>query len=334
VSDITSFLARHGFGEASRAPLPGDASFRRYERLVGGPAPALLMVCPPPRLSHGREAIAPFARVARHLAALGLSAPAIIADDDAAGLALVEDLGEDTYMRLLAAGEDEGALYARAVDALVVLHRAAPPAWAPAWDAAAMTAATQATLLDWWWPTAFGTAPPQRVGEEFRTACTAMLRPFAADAPVLALRDFHVDNLLRLADRAGAAACGLLDFQDAGIGHPAYDLASLLEDARRDVPATLRQAMRARYTDAAGIPDAAQFDAAFAAHAAMRHARVAALWTRLARRDGKRQYLVHAPRTWALLDAALAHEAASPLAGWFDAHVPRALRRAPDEEAA
>jgi aminoglycoside/choline kinase family phosphotransferase len=329
VSDIAGFLAAHGFGDAARHPLPGDASFRRYERLEGGSRPALLMVCPP-----GKEAIAPFVRVARHLATLGLSTPAILAEDDAAGLAIVEDLGEDTYTRLLAAGADEAALYALAVDALVVLHRAAPPAWAPPWDAAAMAAATEATLLDWWWPAAFGAPAPEAVAASFRTACTTMLAPFAGDAPVLALRDFHVDNLLRLPDRAGAAACGLLDFQDAAIGHPAYDLASLLEDARRDVPPALREAMRARYTEAAGIEDAARFDAAFAAQAAMRHARVAALWTRLERRDGKRQYLVHAPRTWALLDAALAHAAAAPLARWFDAHVPRTHRRAPDREAA
>jgi aminoglycoside/choline kinase family phosphotransferase len=287
------------------------------------------MLCPP-----GRESVGPFVRVARHLQALGLSAPAIIAADDEAGLALVEDLGEDTFTRLLAAGVDEAALYALAVDALVVLHRAKAPDWAPRWDDAAMATATAATLLDWWWPATFGTAAPAPVTAAFHAAAAAMLAPFAADTPVLALRDFHVDNLLRLPGRTGAAACGLLDFQDAGVGHPAYDLASLIEDARRDVPPTLRAAMRARYLAAARVADAAHFEAALAAHAAMRHARVAALWTRLERRDGKPHYLVHAPRTWALLGAALAHPAAAPLASWFDAHVPPALRRAPERVAA
>jgi aminoglycoside/choline kinase family phosphotransferase len=324
-----AFLAAHGFGAAGRARLPGDASFRRYERLSGGPSPALLMICPA-----GKESVAPFVRVARHLRSLGLSAPEILAEDDAAGLALVEDLGEDTYTRLLAAGEDEAALYALAVDALAALHRAPPPAWAPAWDPRAMTAAAEATLLAWWWPAAFGAPPGPSVEASFRAAAGAMLAPFASDPTVLALRDFHVDNLLRLPGRTGAAACGLLDFQDAGAGHPAYDLASLLEDARRDVPPALRAAMRARYLAAAGVRDPGRFEAAFAVHAALRHARVAALWTRLERRDGKRHYLAHAPRTWALLEAALAHPACAPLAAWFDAHVPPALRRAPGSAAA
>ncbi|MCU0985492.1 MAG: phosphotransferase [Acetobacteraceae bacterium] len=326
---IEAFLAAQGFGAAARHPLPGDASFRRYERLSGGPRPALLMVCPP-----GKEAIAPFTRVARHLAGLGLSAPAIIAEDDAAGLALVEDLGEHTFTRLLAAGEDETALTLLAVDALAVLHRFPPPAWAPRWGAEEMARAAAATLIEWWWPASFGAPAPPEVAEAFLAAARATITPFAADGPVLVLRDFHVDNLLRLPGREGAAACGLLDFQDAGIGHPAYDLASLIEDARRDVAPTVRAAARARYIAAAGVADVRHFEAALAAHAALRHTRVAALWTRLARRDGKRGYLIHAPRTWALLDAALAHPAAAPLAAWFDAHVPRARRRASEEMAA
>lgn len=326
---IEAFLSAHGFGAAARHPLPGDASFRRYERLAGGPRPALLMVCPA-----GKEAIAPFARVARHLAGIGLSAPAIIAEDDAAGLALVEDLGEATFTRLLAAGEDETALTLLAVDALAVLHRSPAPAWAPRWGAEEMAHAAAATLIAWWWPASVGAPAPLAVAEAFLDAARATIAPFAADAPVLVLRDFHVDNLLRLPGREGAAACGLLDFQDAGIGHPAYDLASLIEDARRDVAPAVRAAARAHYITAARVADVPRFEAALAAHAALRHARVAALWTRLARRDGKRGYLIHAPRTWALLEAALAHPAAAPLAAWFDAHVPRDRRRAPEEQAA
>jgi aminoglycoside/choline kinase family phosphotransferase len=329
MTGVDAFLAANGFGAARRVRLPGDASFRRYERLSGGPRPALLMVCPP-----GVESVAAFVRVAGHLQSLGLSAPEVIAADEAAGLALVEDLGEETFARLLAAGEDEASLYALAVDALAELHRAPAPAWAPAWDSAAMVAAAEATLLGWWWPAAFGYPAGEDVVRSFREAAVATLAPFASDPKVLALRDFHIDNLLRLPGRRGVRACGLLDFQDAGCGHPAYDLASLLEDSRRDVPPALQEAMRARYRDAACVRDSARFDAAFAAHAALRHTRVAGLWTRLERRDGKRHYRAYAPRTWALLEASLAHPACAALACWFDAHVPRALRRAPGSEAA
>lgn len=323
-----AFLAAHGFGAAERVPLPADASFRRYERLIGGPVPALLMLCPP-----GREPIAPFLRIGAHLRGFGLSAPEVYFADETVGLALIEDLGEDTFTALLARGEDEAGLYVLAAEALAHLHRHAAPAGLPTWDVEAMATAAAATLLDWWWPAAFGMPPDERVRAGFTEAARATLAPFADDPPVLVHRDFHVDNLLRL-DRAGAAACGLLDFQDAGSGHPAYDVMSLLEDARRDIDPAVRRAALAHYLDAAHVADRARFLGAFAAHGALRHARVAALWTRLARRDNKRHYLRHAPRTWRLLDRALAHPACAPLAAWFDAHIPRERRRAPEEHAA
>ncbi|WP_439576870.1 aminoglycoside phosphotransferase family protein [Elioraea sp.] len=322
------FLAAHGFGAAERVTLPADASFRRYERLVGGPVSALLMLCPP-----GREPIAPFLHIAAHLRGLGLSAPEVYVVDETAGLALIEDLGEDTFTALLARGENETTLYVLAAETLAALHRHAAPEGLPAWDVDTMASAAAATLLDWWWPAAFGAPPDQRVRAGFAEAARATLAPFADDPPVLVHRDFHVDNLLRL-DRAGAAACGLLDFQDAGAGHPAYDVMSLLEDARRDIDPAVRRAALARYLDAARVADRARFLAAFAAHGALRHARVAALWTRLARRDGKRHYLAHAPRTWRMLDRALAHPACAPIAAWFDDTIPRGLRRAPEEHAA
>jgi aminoglycoside/choline kinase family phosphotransferase len=286
------------------------------------------MLCPP-----GREPIAPFLRIAAHLRGLGLSAPAVYFADESAGLALIEDLGEDTFTALLARGADETALYRLAAETLAHLHRYPPPDFLPSWDVEAMTTAAAATLLDWWWPAAFGAPADEPVRAGFAAAAHATLAPFADDAPVLAHRDFHVDNLLRL-DRPGPAACGLLDFQDAGAGHPAYDVMSLLVDARRDIDAAVRRAALAHYLDAAHVADRARFLAAFAAHGALRHARVAALWTRLARRDGKRHYLAHAPRTWRMLDRALAHPACAPLAAWFDAHIPRERRRAPEEHAA
>lgn len=322
------FLAAHGFDAAERIPLPADASFRRYERLAGGPVPALLMLCPP-----WREPIAPYLRIAAHLRGLGLSAPAVYFADETAGLALIEDLGEDTFTALLSRGADETALYVLAAETLAALHRHPPPDFLPAWDVQAMATAAAGTLLDWWWPAAFGAAPDGAVRAAFAAAVRETLAPFADDPPVLVHRDFHVDNLLRL-DRQGPAACGLLDFQDAAAGHPAYDVMSLVEDARRDIDPSVRRAALARYLDAARVADRARFLAAFAAHGALRHARVAALWTRLARRDNKPHYLRHAPRTWRLLERALAHPACAPLAAWFDDHIPRERRRAPEEHAA
>lgn len=318
MSRAEQFLADAGFDAARLDWLPQDASFRRYARLAGGPRLAILMDSPPP------EDVRPWLRVAAHLHRLGLSAPEVLAADAEAGLLLIGDFGDATFARLLASGHDEAALYALAGQVLRVLHAGPPAQDLPAWNAPRMAELCAATLLDWWWPAALGAPCPDRVRREFHEAAVAMLGKFPETAVVL--RDFHIDNLMLLPDRPGVAACGLLDFQDAGIGHPAYDLMSLVEDARRDVSPAARQAA----LDAYGAVDMA----GFAALGALRHARVAALWTRLDRRDGKRQYLRHGPRTWAMLDRSLAHPACAPLAAWFDAHVPRALRHNPEPLAA
>jgi aminoglycoside/choline kinase family phosphotransferase len=153
-----------------------------------------------------------------------------------------------------------------------------------------------------------------------------MLAPFAARGFVH--RDFFPANLMPL-DRAPPCRMGILDFQDAAQGHPAYDLVSLVEDARRDVAEEVRAEAIALYLARRKGLDAGAFRAAMAAQAAQRHLRVAALWVRLARRDGKRHYLVHGPRCWALLDRALQHESTAPLRRFLDAHVPRELRANP-----
>ncbi len=320
--DASAFLRQSGFGDAARAPLPADASLRTYTRLRGGPRPALLMDAPPP------EDVRPFLSVARHIAGLGLSAPEILAADETQGFLVIEDFGDATHAAMLDAGADPLPLYLEAAEALAALHAAPPPATLPAWDATAMARATAATFMDWWWPAAMG-APPDA---ETRAACDAaihaMLRPLA-DAGGFVHRDFFPANLMRLADRSGPRRTGLLDFQDAAIGHPAYDLVSLVEDARRDVAAEVRAAAIARYLDARPGVNRDEFAAAMAACAAQRHLRVAALWVRLDRRDGKPHYLAHGPRCWRLLDQALAHPATRPLRDFLDARVPHALRRNP-----
>ena len=308
-----AFLATHGFGGARAEPLPADASFRRYTRLIGGPAAALLMHAPPP------EDIRPFSAIARHLAAHGLPAPRILGEDAAAGLLLVEDFGAFTMADLLDAGAAPQPLYAAAARTLAALHAAPPMPGLPTWGVAEMQRATAATFFDWWWPAAMGAPPAPDIRAGLDAALAAMLAPFAGRGFVH--RDFFPANLMPLDGRMG-----LLDFQDAGIGNPIYDLVSLVEDARRDVPPALRDATIRQYREATG---ARELDPAMAVHAAQRHLRVAALWVRLDRRDGRPRYLEHGPRCWALLARALAHPATAPLRDFLDLHVPLARRMNP-----
>ncbi|TPG58077.1 aminoglycoside phosphotransferase [Roseomonas nepalensis] len=332
------FLDAHGYAAAARHPLPGDAGHRRYLRLAGGPRPAVLMdgsAAAAVGLPSAEADLRAFMAIAAHLQGIGLSAPEVIAADPPAGLLLLEDLGEPTHASLLDAGADPVPLYEAAAEALAALHEAPPPTGLPAWEGEAMARTAAATFLDWWWPAALGSAPTPAQREAFRVAVRAMLAPFEG-AGAFVHRDYFPANLLPLPDRTGPAAVGIIDFQDAGLGHPAYDLVSLLQDARRDVPAAARKAATARYLAAreasSGGLDRAAFEAATAAMAAQRHLRVAALWVRLDRRDGKPHYLAHGPRCWRLLDEALAHPAAAPLAAFLDEHVPRALRANPRTE--
>jgi len=309
MSAVAAFLAAHGHAGAALQPLPSDASNRRYTRLDG---PVALLVESTP------EDVAIFARMATALRAAGLDAPAILAADQARGLLLVEDLGAATLADRLDAGSDPAPLYAAAAGALAALHAAPPPAWLPAWDAPTMAQAAAATFLDWWWPAAFGAPPSAAIRAELDVALKAMLAPFPASAWVH--RDYFPPNLMPVAGRIG-----LLDFQDAALGHPAYDLVSLVEDARRDVPVGAREAALSAYHAVHPAP----LEAAMAALGAQRHLRVAGLWVRLDRRDGRAAYLRHGRRTWAHLAASLEHPAAGPLRRFLDRHVPCEIRGNP-----
>jgi aminoglycoside/choline kinase family phosphotransferase len=326
-TEIESFLARHGYAGARSAPLAQDASFRRYLRLTGGERPAVLMDAPPP------EDVRPFLRIAAHLAGLGLSVPDIIAADADAGLVLEEDLGDALYPTLL--GEVPATpLFDAAIDALVVMQQAPPPRNLPAWDATALRDTALATLLDWWWPAMFATPAPPAARADFATALTEMLVPITAGPRAFTHRDYFAGNLLWLPDRPGLRRVGVIDFQGASIGHPAYDLVSLLQDARRVIPAAIETRAIARYLAARPDLDAAAFRTAYAACAAQRHLRVAAQWVRLARRDNRPAYLAYGPHTWALLNAALRHPAASPLAAAMDRWIPPTHRANPPDLAA
>jgi N-acetylmuramate 1-kinase len=316
---IDRFLAGAGWGAARRDPLPGDASFRRYVRLTNGGARAMLMDAPPPR-----EDVRPFLAVARLLHALSLTAPAILAADTEAGFLLLEDFGDDTYTRLLAAGADEGELYALAVDVLIELirrfERTAAPALPPYDDERFLTEA--ALLVDWYLPALTGAPTAPAVREEYLALWRGLL-PSAREVPeTLVLRDYHVDNLMRLQGRRGIASCGLLDFQDAVVGPLSYDLVSLLEDARRDISDTIVAQMRARFLAAFPSLDRQQFDRSYAVLGAQRACKIAGIFTRLHVRDGKQAYLKHIPRVRRIIATGARHPDLAPLARWLERHLP------------
>ena len=325
-SAIGRFLSAHGWADASHHPLAGDASFRRYVRLRRNGDCAMLMDAPPPQ-----EDVRPFLRVARLLGRLGLSAPRILAADEAAGLLLLEDLGDETYTRALAAGGDEAALYTLATDLLIDLHRRFEmpmAAGVPPYDDDRLL--TEAALLvDWYLPAVRGA--PVEAG--LRTEYLALWRETFATAravgDTLVLRDYHVDNLMLIGGRAGVAACGLLDFQDAVTGPATYDLVSLLEDARRDVPAALASRMIGRYLDAFPALDRDAFRASYTVMGAQRSAKIVGIFTRLDRRDGKPVYLKHIPRVWRWLEGDLRHPALAGVRAWFDRELPAGKRATP-----
>ena len=316
------FIRRAGWGDAGERLLAGDASFRKYFRLSRPRGSAVVMDAPPPQ-----EDVRPFVRIGRHLIDLGLSAPLIHAIDEANGFLLLEDFGDDTYARVLAAGGDEAELYARATDVLVVLHRAGPRALLPGLGAYAGEALIDASILlpEWYLPAATGRPTPDEETAAYRAAWRACLANLPAMPDTLLLRDYHQDNLLWLPARSGAAICGLLDFQDAQQGHPSYDLVSLIEDARRDVAPSVQAACLARYVGETGL-DARDFATGFAVMAAQRHARIIGLFVRLLKRDGKPEYLPHLPRVWRMFERSLRHDALQPLRAWVDRLLPPELR--------
>ena len=317
---IPAFLAAAGWAGATRAPLAGDASARRYQRLDRGGTGAILMIVPP----ESGLRIEPFLAVDAWLRASGFSAPEVYAADPAAGLALIEDLGDGLLARLCATDPArEPALYAAAVDVLAAIQRRPPPsgAWTPPpYDRAFLLRET-ALVPEWYLPAATGRAPAPALVAEYAALCEAALAPVAEVRAAPVLRDYHAENLLWLPDRAGPARLGLLDFQDMLLGHPAYDLVSLLEDARRDVPAALRDSLTERYLALTGA-EREPFLLAAATLSAQRNLKILGLFTRLCRRDGKPRYLAHLPRVWSHLARDLAHPGLEPLAAFVARHVP------------
>lgn len=310
-----AFLTDAGWGGAAIAPLAGDASFRRYFRVADGDRRAVLMDAPPPH-----EDPRPFIAIAEQLLANGFAAPRIFARDLDRGLVLIEDFGDLRIKEHLdAAPEAELATYRRAVDLLADLHRL-PAAEVPPYDRAVYR--REAGLFTEWFCPAAGIV----VDADAYVAAWDAVLPLverSASPAVTVLRDYHAENIMLIGGDA-PHGLGLLDFQDALAGHPAYDLVSLLQDARRDVPVAVEAAMLDHYRSIASPPD--DFDAAYAVLGAQRNAKIIGIFTRLWKRDGKARYLSFLPRMWALLERDLAHPALEPVADWFAANVPRDRR--------
>ena len=318
-AEAPEFLAAHGWQGCEIRPLAGDASFRRYFRILDGDRRAVLMDAPPPH-----EDPRPFIAVAEWLLQAGLSAPSILAHDLDRGLLLIDDFGDDRLREALdEAPVREAELYTLAVDLLVHLHRHPPmpglrPHGLDQW-------LEELQLFPDWYCAALGLDVDLA---SWRAAWREVLAPVAADGlgPVTVLRDYHAENIMLVAGRSGVRHFGLLDFQDAVAGHPAYDLVSVLEDARRDVTPAIERAMLDRYRDEAG--QGAAFETAYWALAAQRNTRILGVFTRLWKRDGKPHYTQFQPRMWGLLERNLAAPALAPVRAWFDANVPAAGRAA------
>ena len=308
---LDEFLKMHGWAGAQVAPVAGDASFRRYFRVESASrGKAILMDAPPPH-----EDPRPFLHIAQYLNGHQFRAPEIFATDLTRGLLLIEDFG-DRRMRehLDEHPEDEAAVYRAAIDAIVRLAQT-PAVQAQPYDMA--TYMREVQLLSEWYMPAMGLSFDAR---EFDQVWTEALAPLAEYQKVTVLRDYHAENIMLLDD----GQQGIIDFQDALVGHPAYDLVSLLQDARRDVSPALEAEMRAYYNDAAK-PDA-DFAAHYALLGAQRNTKIIGIFTRLWKRDGKERYLSFLPRMWGLLERDLAHPDLAPVKRWFDTHIPSDVR--------
>jgi N-acetylmuramate 1-kinase len=343
---LRDFLDRSDFGDAERERLAGDASTRAYERLTLGDRRVVLLNSPrhpdgPPvrsgrpysAIAHLAEDVKPFVALARGLHERGFSAPVIHAADLEQGFLILEDLGGDGVTE----GDPPvpiGHRYQAAVDTLIALHKLPLPDTLPVdppiehripvYDLDALLIEVE-LLIDWYLP--YRGAPLEPADREAYLALwRETLDPVLDVEPTWVLRDFHSPNLLWLPDRTGTARVGLLDFQDALMGPAAYDLASLLQDARIDVPEEIEIELLGRYARARRAADPA-FDVAgfvqvYSTLAAQRASKILGIFARLDQRDGKPQYLRHLPRVWRYLQRSLAHAALEPLEDWYQVNVP------------
>ncbi len=304
---IGEFLTRAGWGGATRVPLAGDASARRYFRLRRAGGTAVLMDADPAR----GERVDRFLEVGRWLLAKGFSAPRILAEDVPQGFLLLEDLGDALVAHLVAEDPDrERSLYLATTEFLADLHRHPPPDFLAQGDGAALSALL-GFVTEFYLPGI--DEPVTEAALRIAPLIGDLFRQLDDGTRVLSLRDFHAENLIWLPDRIGPARAGILDFQDAFATHPAYDLVSLLQDARRDVTLATEGACIATYCQQNAL-EQSRFLPVYALLGAQRALRILAIFARLCMVGGKPQYLAHAPRVWRALQRNLAHPALVDLA--------------------
>jgi hypothetical protein len=353
IEAIADFLERAGWGAARVRYLQGDASARRYARLARGAETVLLMDSPRQpdgpsvrdglpysRIAHLAEDVRPFVAIAGALRGAGFSAPAILAHDMARGLLLIEDLGDRVFGVEMLGSTPQPVLWRAAVDVLVAMRRM-PVGGAlplpdgttyalPRFNRAALEIEIE-LLLDWYWPEVKGGPVPARLRVELGALWSPVLDRLMVEPPGWFLRDFHSPNLIWLPERAGLERVGIIDFQDALAEPWAFDLVSLLQDARVDVAPSLEAELLDHYCAEVERAepgfDRARFAETYAAFGAQRNTRLVGLWVRLLRRDGKPGYLQHMARTWGYLERNLAHPSLARLRDWYDRHLPPELRR-------
>jgi len=311
--NIDGFLNDAGFGDAALSPVAGDASFRRYFRLARSDGSrAILMDAPPPE-----EDPKPFIDIAEYLSGNDFHAPQIYAQDLDRGLVILEDFGDVRMREYL--DDHPGAekeVYTAAIDTLIRL-RAVKPANLAAYDETAYQ--LEANLLTEWYMPAMGLNVDQVEYEALWGELLTPLQDVHSDS-VTVLRDYHAENIMLL----DSGAQGIIDFQDALVGHPAYDLVSLLQDARRDVSAELEAEMLSYYRQQTGVGD--DFNHHYALLGAQRNIKIIGIFTRLWKRDGKPRYLDFLPRMWGLLERDLNHPKLSSLKNWIDNNIPPEIR--------
>ena len=305
---LTNFIKTSGWSNAARVTVAGDASNRRYERLSKPDGTTLILMDAP---ADKDEDVRPFIAVAEHLRAIRLSAPEIIMRDIDNGFLLIEDLGDDLFKKVISRNSSlELSLYEASVDVLTALHAAPLPPLEP-YNSDTMTTFA-ARAYEWY---LFGITGMQDTEEQakFERIMKQLLAPLDNAPQVLVQRDYHAENLLWLPTRSGAARVGLLDFQDAMSGHAAYDLVSILQDARRDVTRAIEVAMIDRYL-AQNPQDETAFRAAYAILGVQRNLRIVGAFAKLCIALGKPQYVDLIPRVWEFVERNLAHPALAPIA--------------------